>query len=180
MHYQEARERSNVKRILGVAIAAPSLVSTVISFLKMVYFRLDDGTQFGSALARPFKQAVSWVYEKTQFLNFFWDHSPVPDQFNLSEIQNLYALIIYFGIFVGVASYASGRKMAARLAVIDKKIEDQLIEESVKGANGRSRQEIEQSTAIPSNSVFAQAHQLYLAPIIVGIIVAVFVGLLGI
>ena len=180
MHYQGARKRSIVKRIIGAAIVFPALISTVISFLKMLYFRLDDGTRFGSALARPFKQAVSWVYEQTQFLGFFWDHSPVPDQFNLSEIQNLYALIVYFGIFVGAALYASGRKMAARLAVIDEKIENQLIEESVKGVHGRSRKEIEQSTAIPSSSVFTQAHQLYLAPIIVGIIVAVFVGVLGI
>lgn len=180
MHYQEARKRSIVKKILGAAIAIPALISTVISFLKMVYFRLDDGTQFGAALARPFKQAVSWIYEQTQFLIFFWDHSPVPDQLNLSEVQNLYALIIYSGIFVGVALYASGRKMAARLAVINEKIEDQLIEESVKGANGRSREEVERTTAIPSNSVFAQAHQLYLAPVIVGVIVAAVVAILGI
>jgi len=180
VHYQEARKRSIGKRILGAAIAIPALVSTVISFLKMVYFRLDDGTQFGAALARPFKQAVYWIYEQTQLLGFFWDHSPVPDQFNLLDIQNLYALIIYSGIFVGAALYASGRKMAARLAVINEKIEDQLIEESVKGANGRSREEIEKTTAIPSNSVFAQAHQLYLAPVIVGVIVAAVVAIIGI
>lgn len=180
MQYQEAKKRSIVKRVIGAAVVFPALISTVISFLKMLYFRLDDGTRFGSALARPVKNAVYSVYEQTQSLSFFWKHSPVPDQFNLSEIQNLYALIIYFSIFVGVALYASGRKLATRLAVIDEKIENQVIEESLKGVHGRSRVEIERSMAIPSNSVFTQAHQLYLAPIIVGVLVAVLVGVLGI
>ena len=180
MNYQAARTRSNVKRAIGAVIAIPACVSTAISLLKMIYFRLDDGSQLGAALTRPFKQAVAWTYEKTQFLSFFWDHSPVPDQFNLSEIQNLYALIIYSGIFVGAAFYASGRKMAVRIAVIDEKIEDQLIEESLKGSSARSREEIEQSTSIPTNSVFAQAHQLYFAPLIVGIIVAAVVAILEI
>lgn len=49
-----------------------------------------------------------------------------------------------------------------------------------KGANGRSREEIEKTTAIPSNSIFVQAHQLYLAPVIVGVIVAAVVAIIGI
>jgi len=180
MHYQEARKWLIIKKILGAAIAIPALISTVISFLKMIYFRLDDGTQLGAALAQPFKMIVFWVYEKTQFLNFFWDHSPVPDQLNLSDIQNLYALIIYFGIFVGAALYASGHKMGARLAIIKVKIEDQLIEESVTGFNKRTREEIEQSMVIPSNSIFSQVHQLYLAPVVAGVVVATIIAIIGV
>lgn len=180
MNFKEARNKSALKKSLGVLICLPATISTIISFLKMVYYRIDDGSRFGSAIARPFKQLVSSVYEKTQFLIWFWNNSPTPNQRDLSESSNFYFLLVYLSIFVGLALYASGKKLSARLAKISEKIENLLIEESMKGVTARNRDEIERSTEIPQSSIFSQLHQLYLAPIITALIGAALVKALGV
>lgn len=146
----------------------------------MVYFRLDDGTQLGGMIARPFKELVIVIYQKTQYLSFFWERSPAPNHTNFSEPHNFYFMIIYLLIFVGFAFYASGAKLASRLAEINEKIENQLIEESIKGNNARSREEIEKETDIPSNSIFSQFHEMYLAPVITALVGAALIKLIGV
>ena len=66
MKYKEALRKSFIKRILGVSIALPSAISTVISILKMMYFRIDDGSMIGGAIAKPFKQFVYFIYPMCQ------------------------------------------------------------------------------------------------------------------
>lgn len=180
MNFKEARRKSINKRLLGVAISAPAIVSTSISLLKMIYFRLDDGSQLGSVIARPFKAFVSWVYENTQFFDFFWEKSPTPDHLHPFQIENACFIFIYLMVFVGFAFFSSGAKLSRRLSEINEKIENQLIEESMKGEGARSRMEIEQSTVVPSSSIFSQFHQLYLAPVVTGIVVAVLLELAGV
>lgn len=158
MNYKEARRKSIYKRLVGVSIIAPAIISTAISFLKLLYFRLDDGTQLGNMIAQPFKQLISHTYQNTQFLNFFWENSPTPNHMNFSEIHNAYFLAIYLLIFVGLAFYASGTKIASRLSI--------------------TNEEIESATEIPSNSIFTQIHQLYLAPVITAIFGAILLKIL--
>ncbi|MFG0763337.1 YniB family protein [Aeromonas media] len=180
LNFREARKKSIQKRLLGVTIIVPSVISTVISFLKMVFFRLDDGTHLGGMIARPLKEMINWVYQNTQYLSLFWEKSPTPNHMVLSEPHNLYSMIIYLLIFVGFAFYTSGAKLALRLAEINEKIENQLIEESIKGAKARSREEIEFTTAISSISIFSQLHQLYFAPVVTAVIGAVIIKFIGV
>ncbi len=180
MNFQEAKSKALFKKIVGVVIASPAIISTAISVLKMLYFRLDDGTAFGGAIARPFKQLVQFIYENTHLLNLFWQHSPTPDLADLPHRQNLYFFAVYVLIFVGLAYFASGRKLSRRLRKISQKIEDQLIEESIKGAGGQNRQQIEESIEVPSSTIFSQLHQLYLAPVITAVAGAIILKLLGV
>ena len=180
MNYKQAKQKIVVKRVVGLFIGIPALVSTVVSLLKMLYFRVDDGTQIGGMISRPLKMLVSWAYDNTQqYIGWFWRHSPTPDIANIWNPENGYFLVTYFLIFVGMAFWASGGRLADRLRDINKKIEDQIIEESIRGEKARSREQIQMETEIPSNSIFLQFHQLYLAPIIVGIILAILIKLMG-
>jgi YniB-like protein len=178
--YKDARKKSIRKRLLGVALSTPAIISTAISLLKMIYFRLDDGSQLGVIISHPFKVIVAWIYENTQFFSFFWEKSPIPNQVKPLQVENAYFIAIYLVVFVGFAFYSSGAKLAKRLNEIDEKIENQLIEESIKGVRARSREEIERSTEIPPFSIFSQFHQLYLSPIVTGIIVAVILKVAGV
>lgn len=146
----------------------------------MFYYRLDDGSRFGEAISRPFKNLVVLVYDNTNFLNVFWRYSPIPDQMNIKEPQNLYFLLIYLMTFLGFAFFSSGKKLARRISAINAKIENQIIEESIKGNRARTRQQIEQETVISTNSIFSQFHQLYLAPVVTAVIGAVLAKLLGV
>lgn len=179
MNYREAKAKSLSRKLIGAAIILPSITSTSISILKMFYYRLDDGTQFGAAISRPFKNLVFWVYDNTNFLSVFWKYSPIPDQMNIKEPQNLYFLLIYLMIFLGIAFFSSGKKLARRISLINENIENQIIKESIKSNRARTRQQIEQETVIPTNSIFSQFHQLYLAPVVTAVIGAVLAKLLG-
>jgi hypothetical protein len=180
VNFKGAKNKSIRSRVLGAAIIGPAIISSSVSFLKIIYYRLDDGTRLGSIIAQPFKDLTSWVYQNTPYLNFFWENSPVPDHLNLSNMQNFYFLAIYLLVFIGFAFYASGTKLSSRLATINEKIENQLIEESIKGAGARSREDIERSTEIASNSIFSQIHQLYLAPVVTGVVGAALIKILGV
>ncbi|HEB96787.1 MAG TPA: yfeABCD locus regulator [Sedimenticola thiotaurini] len=180
MNYQQAKNKVVIKRILGAGIGVPAFISTVVSLLKMIYFRIDDGTELGGMIARPLKTLVSWAYENShQFIGWFWEYSPTPDQMNLVKSGNGYFLFIYLLIFIGAAFFVSGNKLARRLQKINQKIENQFIEESIKGEEARSREEIERETEIPKSSIFSQFHQLYLAPIVVGLVVALLLKFMG-
>lgn len=179
MNFHEAKSKVWTYKIIGVLIALPAITSTIISMLKMLYFRLEDGTAMGSAIARPFKQLVSVVYENTQALALFWQNSPTPSLGELLSRQNVYFLSIYVLFFVGLAFYTSGGKLNRRLKAINQKIEDQLIAESIRGDGGRSRQQIEESIDVPSSTIFSQFHQLYIAPVIVAVIGGVCLKVIG-
>lgn len=178
MNFKQAKKKIILKRILGLFIGIPSLISTVVSLLRMIYFRLDDSSQLGEVISPPLKLIVLWAHENTQqYIGWFWSHSPTPDLRNLTDLENVYFLGIYLLIFVGMAFWASGTKLARRLRQISRKIENQIIEESIKGERARGREQIEKETVIPENSILSQIHQLYLAPIIVGLIIALLVKL---
>ena len=175
MNFHEAKSKVWTYKIIGVLIALPAITSTIISMLKMLYFRLEDGT----AIARPFKQLVSVVYENTQALAFFWQRSPTPILDELMSRQNVYFLVFYILVFVGLAFFTSGGNLNRRLRKINQKIEDQLIAESLKGDGGRNRQQIEDSIDVQPSTIFSQFHQLYLAPIVVAVVGGILMKIAG-
>lgn len=179
MNFHEAKSKVWTYKIIGVLIALPAIISTIISMLKMLYFRLEDGTAMGAAIARPFKQLVSVVYENTQALALFWQRSPTPTLDELMSRQNFYFLVFYILVFVGLAFFTSGGKLNRRLRKINQKIEDQLIAESIKGDGGRNRQQIEESIDVQPSTIFSQFHQLYLAPIVVAVVGGIFMKVAG-
>lgn len=179
MNFHEAKSKVWTYKVIGVLIALPAITSTIISMLKMLYFRLENGTAMGAAIARPFKQLVHVVYENTQALTLFWQRSPTPTLDELLSKQNFYFLAVYFLVFVGLAFFTSGGKLNRRLRMINQKIEDQLIAESIRGDGCRNRQQIEESIEVPSSTIFSQFHQLYLAPIVVAVVGGVFMKVAG-
>ncbi|CAB1261727.1 yfeABCD locus regulator [Vibrio cholerae] len=179
MNFYEAKRKSILYRVVGFTIVVPCAISTVISFLKMIYFRLDDGSKFGSTFAAPFKNLVALIYQKTEFLMFFWKNSPTPNHIHLAESDNIPFILIYLTIFVGLTFWGLGKQLSVRLKNIRKKIEDQMIEESVKGSVARTHSEIAETIFVPNSGMFSNIHKLYVAPIIVAVVGTILVKVLG-
>ncbi|WP_217540697.1 YniB family protein [Vibrio metschnikovii] len=179
MNFYEAKRKSILYRLIGFTIVVPCAISTVISFLKMIYFRLDDGSKFGSAFSAPFKNLVALIYQKTEFLMFFWENSPTPNHMHIAEPNNIPFILIYLTIFIGLTFWGVGNQLSARLKNIRKKIEDQMIEESVKGSAARTHSEITETVFVPNSGMFSSVHKLYVAPIIVAVVGAILVKVLG-
>jgi hypothetical protein len=173
MTYDEARKKILIRWLVGAPIFIVASLSSAISALKMFYFGLDNGDQLGSVIAQPIKRLVYLAYENTHFIEFFWKHSPTPTPRELLTSSNIAFFIIYLCIFFGMALIGSARSLSALLAQIDKEIETELIRESVKGRTPRRLQEIQEQVSVPKPGGLSQFHTLYLAPIIVGVVVAV-------
>ncbi|HBC3436696.1 TPA: yfeABCD locus regulator, partial [Vibrio parahaemolyticus] len=127
----------------------------------------------------PFKNLVAFIYQNTEFLMIFWKNSPTPNHMHLAEPDNIPFIIIYLTIFVGLTFWGVGKQLSVRLRKIRKKIEDQIIEESVKGSVARTHSEIAETVYIPNGGMFSNIHKLYVAPIIVAVVGAILVKVLG-
>lgn len=179
MTYDEAKKKILIKWLVGAPVVIAASLSCAVSALKMFYFGLDSGNQLSNAIALPIKRLVYLIYEKTHFLEFFWNHSPIPTPKELFANSNISFFVIYLCIFLGMAFVGSARSLSARLAEIDKEIENELIRESVKGNAPRRRQEIQERVSVPKPGWLSQFHSLYLAPVAVGVVVAVIAKLFG-
>lgn len=179
MTYDEAKKKVIIKWLLGAPIVVAASASSAVSVLKMFYFGLDNGDQLSGVIAEPIRRLVYLIYENTHFLWYFWVHSPTPVPRELFTNSNIASFAIYLCIFLGMSLTGSARSLSARLAEIDKEIENELIRDSVRGNAPRRRQEIQEQVFVPKPEWFSQLHTLYLAPIIVGLVVAVIAKLCG-
>jgi hypothetical protein len=179
MSYEEAKRRIRIKRLLGIAMLAVALPVTAISLLKFLYFGLDDGGLLFAGIALSLKRMVYVIYERTQFLSLVWAHAPIPDLQRLVSTPNFWFLVSYLSIFVGMAIFRSGNELAARLRRIEMQIEDELIRFSMRSGERRTREEMQESIEIRQSPVWGRIHELYLAPVVVGLILAVAAKLLG-
>jgi hypothetical protein len=179
MTYDEAKKKIFIKWLIGISITFIASVSSTISVLKMFFFALDSGYQVSNVVSQPLKNIVEFIYQNTHFLEYFWIYSPTPTLNSLNTLDNIYSLVVYGFIFVGMTFIHSARALSARLTAIDKEIENEMIKASVTGNYPRQRREIQQSISVPTPKLFSQLHTLYLAPIIVGLIVAGIAKLAG-
>lgn len=179
MRYKEAKKKAYLKIGAGALISVISALSTAISIFRMIYFRLDDGTAIAGAVAQPFKVLVYQIYDHTRMLYWFWANSPVPNPQHYDDPQTIQFFVIYLAVFIGVVLCRSGKKLLARLAEIDRMIEDEMIAASLRGATKRSKQELQNSADVSEPSIWSQGHSLYIAPIVATVIGGILLKVLG-
>ena len=96
-----------------------------------------------------------------------------------TAVTNLWFLCFYLGTFVGAAIIRSGNDLARRVRKIEKRIEDELIRASVRGAVVRTREQIQSTVEVARESIWKDIHTLYLAPVLVGIVLLVIGKVVG-
>ena len=180
MNYIQALRKSRLKRFIGLIISIIGVISSIISILKMLYFNFDNGTAIEGVFAKIFQKSIYFIYENTQFLNIFWENCPTPNFNKLNVQDNMYFILLYALIFIGLALYSSGKKLSIRLDEINIIIENQLIHSAISSSEvKRTREEMQNNTNISNSSIFSQLHQLYIAPLIITIIGGVVLKLTG-
>jgi YniB-like protein len=179
MTYDETKKKIFIKWLIGIPITFVASVSSLVSVLKMLFFALDSGDHVSNMVSQPLKNIVVMIYQNTHFLEYFWIYSPTPTLDSLNTLDNIYSLAVYGFIFVGMTFIHSARALSVILTAIDQEIEYEMIKASATGDHPRQRREIQQSISVPTPKLFSQFHTLYLAPIIVGLIVASIAKLAG-
>ncbi|WP_312273094.1 YniB family protein [Pseudescherichia sp.] len=176
MTYQQAGRIAVLKRVLGWVIFIPAVVSTLISVFKFMYDHSEKQPGINAVMLDFAHVMIEMMRFSTPFLNVFWYNSPTPD---FHHKLNIGFWIIYALIFVGLALQASGARMSRQTRFLREGVEDQLILEKAKGADGLTREQIESRIVVPRHTIFLQIFPLYVLPVIVIIAGYFFFTLLG-
>ncbi|WP_238084449.1 YniB family protein [Pseudescherichia vulneris] len=176
MTYQQAGRIAVLKRVLGWVIFIPAVVSTLISVFKFMYDHSEKQPGINAVMLDFAHVMIEMMRFNTPFLNVFWYNSPTPD---FHHKLNIGFWIIYALIFVGLALQASGARMSRQTRFLREGVEDQLILEKAKGADGLSREQIESRIVVPRHTIFLQIFPLYVLPVIVIVAGYFFFTLLG-
>ncbi|WP_455819576.1 YniB family protein [Pseudomonas cerasi] len=164
MTYQQAGRVAIIKRIAGWIIFIPALLSTLISLLGFLE-KSREQRQGINAVMQDFAHVmIDMIRFNTGFLSGFWAHSPVPD---FNQRMNVLFWIIYALIFVGLALQASGARMWRQTRFLRESLEDRMIMEKARGAEGQSRQQLEDKIVVPHHTIFLQIFPLYILPLII-------------
>ena len=166
MTYQQAGRVALLKRIAGWIIFIPALVSTVISLLGFMEKSREQREGINAVMQDFAHVMIDMIRFNTGFLQAFWDNSPVPD---FNNGLNLMFWVIYWLIFVGLALQASGARMARQARYLREGIEDQMILENARGADGQSRQQLEEKIVVPRHTIFLQFFPLYVLPLVIAV-----------
>ncbi|SAJ08078.1 putative regulatory protein [Klebsiella aerogenes] len=176
MTYQQAGRIAVIKRILGWVIFIPAVLSTLISVLKFMYEHSEKKPGIDAVMMDFAHLMIEMVRFNTPFLNFFWYNSPLPE---FKHALNIGFWIVYALVFVGMALQASGARMGRQAKFLREGVEDQLILEQAKGAEGLSREQLAERIVVPRHTILKQYFTLYVLPIVVIVIGYVFFSLLG-
>lgn len=176
MTYQQAGRIAVLKRVLGWVIFIPAVVSTLISVFKFMYDHSEKQPGINAVMLDFAHVMIEMMRFNTPFLNVFWYNSPTPD---FHHKLNIGFWIIYVLIFVGLALQASGARMSRQTRFLREGVEDQLILEKAKGADGLSREQIESRIVVPRHTIFLQIFPLYVLPVIVIVAGYFFFTMLG-
>ncbi|OTA20730.1 membrane protein [Xenorhabdus beddingii] len=178
MTYKQAGYVAITKRILGWIIFVPAFLSTLTSVINLVWQNGVKGDGISAVLNDFLKMMVEMIKLNTPFLDFFWKHSPTPDQIVGITGANVSFFIIYILMFVGLAMSASGLRMYRQFKFIKEHIEDQMVLEQAK-ESGITKEQLEAKIKFPRHSLFSQIFTLYISPMIIGAIAYFLAKLLG-
>ena len=176
MTYQQAGRIAVVKRLAGWIIFIPAVISTLISLLKFMYEHSEKQPGINAVMLDFAHIMIDMMRFNTPFLNFFWYNSPLPD---FQHQANITFWLIFILIFVGLALQASGARMSRQARFLREGIQDQLILEQAKGADGPTKAQLEERIVVPRHTIFLQIFPLYILPVIVIIAGYFFFKLLG-
>ncbi|WP_159564258.1 YniB family protein [Budvicia diplopodorum] len=171
MTHHQANVVALIKRIVGIVIFIPALVSTIISLLKYLVAPKEQVREMTAVVMDFINVMVDIVRQYTGFCEYFWVNSPLPNLSNWSSSCSLWFIVIFALIFVGLALQAAGARLTKRVYAIREGVIQRAALEGMNGAEGRGREELQALVSIPNTSIFAQFGLLYVSPVIWGVIV---------
>lgn len=178
MTHHQANVVAFIKRIVGIVIFIPALISTIISLFKYLVEPKEHMQEMTAAVMDFVKLMVDILHQYTHFLAYFWVNSPIPNLSDWAANNSLWFIAIFFLIFVGLALQAAGARLTKRVYGIREGVIQKAALEGMNGAEGRSYEELQKLISISNTSIFAQFGLLYLAPIIWGVIIYVILRLI--
>ncbi|MEG0882814.1 MAG: YniB family protein [Janthinobacterium sp.] len=134
----QAKNRVAIQKIFAALIMAISLLFTICSTLKSIYFSTQGITGPFSSIFLTIQNSIYTIYAHTQFILNIWKYAPVIHLQTLIAYENLIFLLILVSGGIGRAIWDSASHLSKRIANTILKVEELKWEQELMG-KGRSQ-----------------------------------------
>ncbi|MCE3264396.1 MAG: putative yfeABCD locus regulator [Pseudoduganella sp.] len=124
MKIYDAKKRITRQRILAAVIMVISALLFACAALKSIYFSMAGDTTAFSPLSRGIQRVVYFIYERTQFVSWFWEWAPVINPKELNTAGNLGFLFVVICAAIGRIIWDSASSLSARIKRTILKVEE--------------------------------------------------------
>jgi hypothetical protein len=133
MKISDAKKRIARQRLIAVAIMAIAALFLACSGLKSIYFALQGDTTALSTLTQALQRLVYAIYERTQFVAWFWEWAPVINTKEPNTAGNFGFLFVVVCGFIGRDIWDSASTLSSRVKKTIKRVEESGWEEELAG-----------------------------------------------
>lgn len=133
----KAKKRITRQRVVAVVIMVASMLLLACAALKSAYFTLSGDTSALSSLSRALQRLIYAVYEKTQFVSWFWEVAPVINPKEPNTSGNFSFLFIVVCGAIGRIMWDSASNLSSRIKKTIQRVEELGWERELMGQHGQ-------------------------------------------
>lgn len=133
----EAKSRITRHRILAAAVMITAMLLLACAALKSVYFSIEGDTTALSSLSRGIQWLVYFIYERTQFVSWFWEWAPIINPKELNTTGNWGFLFIVVCVAIGRTMWDSASNLSLRIKKTIQRVEELGWEQELMGQRGQ-------------------------------------------
>lgn len=175
MKIYEAKKRIARQRILATVVMLVSIMLFACAALKSIYFSMADDTTAFSSLSRGIQRLVYFIYERTQFVSWFWEWAPVINPKEPNTPGNLGFLFVVVCGAIGRTMWDSASSLSSRIKKTILKVEELEWEQELMAQRGQIAGA--KPDVLQINIELEQKDQWYKRPVgllLLGVAIAIF------
>jgi hypothetical protein len=137
MKISEAKKRITMQRIVSAIVVLVALIFLVCAALKSIYLTLQGDMTAFSSVSRGIQRLVYVIYERTQFVSWFWEWAPILSPKDLNTTGNWGGLFIMTCGFIGRVMWDSASHLSLRVKKTIQRVEELGWERELMGQSGQ-------------------------------------------
>jgi len=124
MRIFDAKKRITKQRIIAATIMGVSMLLLACAGLKSAYLSLAGDTTALSSISRGFQRLIYFVYERTQFISWFWEWAPVINPKEPNTSGNFSFLFVVVCGAIGRTMWDSASHLSSRIKKTIQRVEE--------------------------------------------------------
>ena len=175
MKIYQAKKRITTQRTFATVVMVISILFFTCAALKSIHFYMAGDTTVFSSLGRGIQRLVYFVYERTQFLSWFWEWAPVINPKELNTPGSLGLLFVVVCGAIGRTIWDSASSLSSRIKKTILKVEELGWEQELMAQRGQLAGA--KPDVLQINIELEQKDQWYKRPVgllLLGVAIAIF------
>ena len=132
----DAKKRIEKQRIIAATVMIVAMLLLVCAGLKSAYISLNGDTTALSSISHGVQRCIYFVYERTQFISWFWKWAPVVNINELNTSSNFGILFVMVCGAIGRTMWDSASNLSSRIKKTLQRVEELGWEQELMEQNG--------------------------------------------